>query len=47
MKIEVWFVSALRVTDVSKFDLDGKDFFGHSNLLEDLSSYMVRIYGFF
>jgi hypothetical protein len=36
MKIEAWFVSALRVTQVSKFDLDRKKLFEHSNLLENL-----------
>ena len=41
MKIDAWFVSALRVTHVSKFDLDRKNLFGHCNLLEDLSSYMI------
>jgi len=41
MKIEAWFVSALRVTDVSKFDQSGKKSFGHRKLLEDLSSFMI------
>ena len=41
MKIEAWFVSAFRVTHVSKFALDRKKLFGDSNLLEDLSSYMI------
>jgi hypothetical protein len=41
MRIDAWFVSAIRVTDVSKLDLDRKKRFGLGNLLQDLSSYKI------